>query len=56
MRDGSFRTDVPESWLVTCCLALFHRCGDEVRAGRLDPASAEHVLTTTITDLFTGNR
>jgi TetR/AcrR family transcriptional regulator, mexCD-oprJ operon repressor len=55
-RDGSFRTDVPESWLVTCCLALFHSCADEVRAGRLDPASAERVLTTTITDLFTGNR
>jgi TetR/AcrR family transcriptional regulator, mexCD-oprJ operon repressor len=54
--DGSFRTDVPESWLVTCCLALFHSCGDEVRAGRLDPAFAERVLTTTITDLFTGNR
>jgi TetR/AcrR family transcriptional regulator, mexCD-oprJ operon repressor len=55
-RDGSFRTDVPESWLVTCCLALFHSCGDEVRAGRLDPACAERVLTTTITDLFTRNR
>lgn len=55
-RDGSFRTDVPESWLVTCCLALFHSCADEVRAGRLDPASAERVLTTTITDLFTENR
>ena len=54
--DGSFRTDVPESWLVTCCLSLFHSCGDEVRAGRLDPAFAERVLTTTITDLFTGNR
>lgn len=55
-RDGSFRTDVPESWLVTCCLALFHSCGDEVRAGRLDPGDAERVLTTTITGLFTGNR
>jgi len=55
-RDGTFRTDVPESWLVTSCLALFHNCADEVRAGRLDPADAERVLTTTLTDLFTGKR
>jgi TetR/AcrR family transcriptional regulator, mexCD-oprJ operon repressor len=53
-RDGSFRSDVPESWLVTCCFALFHSCADEIRAGRLDPADAERVLTTTMTDLFTG--
>jgi AcrR family transcriptional regulator len=53
-RTGAFRTDVPESWLATCCLALFHSCAEEVRAGRLDPAEAERVLTTTITDLFTG--
>lgn len=52
--EGAFRTDVPENWLVTCCLALFHSCAEEVRAGRLDPADAERVLTTTITDLFTG--
>jgi len=54
--DGTFRADVPEGWLVTCCFALFHSCADEVRAGRLDPADAERVLTTTITDLFTGRR
>ena len=55
-RDGTFRSDVPEGWLVTCCFALFHSCADEVRAGRLDPADAERVLTTTITDLFTARR
>jgi len=55
-RDGTFRADVPEGWLVTCCFALFHSCADEVRAGRLDAADAERVLTTTITDLFTGRR
>jgi hypothetical protein len=54
--DGTFRRDVPESWLVTCCFALLHSCADEVRAGRLDPADAEHVLTTTLTGLFTGQR
>jgi TetR/AcrR family transcriptional regulator, mexCD-oprJ operon repressor len=55
-REGTFRTDVPESWLVTCCMALFHNCADEVRAGHLAPADAERVLATTITDLFTGKR
>ena len=55
-RDGAFRIDVPENWLVTCCFALFHSCADEVRAGRLDPADAERVLTITITGLFTGKR
>ncbi len=55
-REGTFRTDVPESWLVTCCIALFHSCADEVSAGRLAVADAERVLATTITDLFTGKR
>jgi TetR/AcrR family transcriptional regulator, mexCD-oprJ operon repressor len=55
-REGTFRTDVPESWLVTCCFTLFHSCADEVRAGRLAPPDAERVLATTITDLFTGKR
>jgi TetR/AcrR family transcriptional regulator, mexCD-oprJ operon repressor len=54
-RDGTFRTDVPESWLVTCCFALFHSCADEIRAGRLDAADAERVLTITLTALFTGS-
>jgi AcrR family transcriptional regulator len=54
--DGTFRTDVPESWLVACCFALFHSCADEVRAGRLNPADAERALTSTMTDLFTGKR
>ena len=53
-RDGSFRADIPASWLVTCCFALIHACADEVRAGRMDPAAAEQVLLTTIRDLFTG--
>lgn len=49
--DGSFRSDVPVSWLVACCFALIHGCADEVRAGRLAAADAERVLGTTISDL-----
>jgi AcrR family transcriptional regulator len=52
-RDGSFRADVPGPWLVTCCFALLHACADEVRAGRIEPESAESVLVVTIRDLFT---
>ncbi len=49
---STFRTDLPAGWLVASCFALIHGCADEVRAGRLDPASALAVLTTTIRDLF----
>jgi AcrR family transcriptional regulator len=52
-RDGSFRADMPAAWLVTCCFALLHACADEVRAGRIEPESAESVLVVTIRDLFT---
>ena len=52
-RDGSFRTDLPVSWLVTSTFALIHACSDDVRAGRLDPDIAERTLTTTIRDLLT---
>jgi TetR/AcrR family transcriptional regulator, mexCD-oprJ operon repressor len=52
--EGSFRSDLPTDWLVTACLALMHACADEVRAGRLDAASAPHTLTTTIRDVFAG--
>lgn len=52
-QDGSFRTDVPASWLVTCAFTLIHACADAVRAGRMEPAEAERVLVTTIRDLFT---
>lgn len=51
-KDGSFRTDVPTGWLVTCCFALIHACAEEVRAGRVDPAEAEGVLIMTVKALF----
>jgi AcrR family transcriptional regulator len=50
-QDGTFRSDLPVSWLVTCCFALIHGCRDEVTAGRLAEADAERVLATTIRDL-----
>ena len=52
--DGSFRTDVPATWLVTACIALIHACSDAVRAGQLDERDAPRILRTTLRDLFTG--
>jgi AcrR family transcriptional regulator len=49
--DGTFRSDLPVSWLVTCCFALIHGCRNEVAAGRLAAADAERVLATTVGDL-----
>src|SRR6202000_1376833 len=52
--DGSFRSDLPVSWLVTTCIAVIHACAGEVREGRIDEGDAVRILTTTIHDLFVG--
>lgn len=52
--DGSFRSDLPAGWLTAACIALVHTCADGVRAGRIDPADAGRILTTSVRDLFTG--
>ena len=52
-KDGSFRTDLPTAWLVTCCFSLMHACGDHVRAGRMNEKTALRTLTTTLCDLIT---
>jgi AcrR family transcriptional regulator len=52
--NGSFRSDLPVSWLVTTCIAVIHACAGEVRQGRIEERDAVRILTTTIHDLFTG--
>ncbi len=54
--DGSFRTDLPASWLIAASSALVHACADQVRAGQIDEDDAVRILTTSIRDLFTGTR
>ena len=54
--DGSFRADVPASWLVSSLFALIHAGAGEVRAGRLEAGDAQRVLIVTVTDLFAGRR
>ncbi len=52
--EGAFRTDLPESWLVTACIALVHACADAVRAGSVAERDAPAILATSVRDLFTG--
>jgi AcrR family transcriptional regulator len=52
MKGGEFRSDVPVDWLLSVYHALLHAAGDDVRAGRLDGATALHALTTTMRAAF----
>lgn len=52
VEQGEFRDDVPVDWLVSVFHSLLHAAGDDVRAGRLDDATALHALTTTIRAAF----
>jgi TetR/AcrR family transcriptional regulator, mexCD-oprJ operon repressor len=52
-RAGVFRDDVPVSWLVTTAMSLMHAAADDTTAGRLDPADAAQVITTTLLAAFT---
>jgi AcrR family transcriptional regulator len=47
-REGSFRTDLPTSWLVTTYYTLVHGAGREVIDGRLRAADAPRFLTATL--------
>jgi AcrR family transcriptional regulator len=46
--DGSFRSDVPASWLLSMFMALVHAAAGEVRAGRLSDADTEAALVATV--------
>ena len=50
---GSFRSDVPESWLLSVFYALLHATADEVIAGRADHEEAGRLLAATARELFT---
>jgi len=52
--DGSFRSDLPASWLVPATIALIHACNDAVRTGQIESGDALRILTTSVRDLFTG--
>lgn len=47
-RDGSFRTDLPVSWLIATFYGLLHTAAAEITAGRLAEHDAAKVLTATL--------
>ncbi len=49
---GSFRTDLPLSWLITTFYAVLHAAADEADAGRVSPAEAPDLLATTVLSLL----
>jgi TetR/AcrR family transcriptional regulator, mexCD-oprJ operon repressor len=54
--NGTFRTDVPEEWLVATYNALIHQAAIEVLEGRLDPADGADAVSATLRDAFRGPR
>jgi AcrR family transcriptional regulator len=52
-RRGDFRADVPASWHLAALIAIMHAASAEVRAGRIDEAAAEAVVTGTILGALT---
>jgi hypothetical protein len=46
--DGTFRSDVPDRWLLTTYFALVHAAGRDVAAGGMTAEEAEHALVSTL--------
>ena len=51
-RSSAFDKGLKPDWLAVAFLGLMHTAADEVAAGRLDPAAAEHSLATSVRRLF----
>lgn len=47
-RSGAFRSDLPTDWLVATFHAVLHAAATEIEAGRLAPAAASQVITSTM--------
>lgn len=50
---GQFRTDLPESWLVSLAMNVMHAAATEVSAGRLTSGQAPSVVAGTLLAAFT---
>jgi TetR/AcrR family transcriptional repressor of mexCD-oprJ operon len=51
-RDGVFRTDLPQQWLVATFYALLHAASEEVQAGRLQRSNVPTLLSATVLPLL----
>ncbi|HEV7710200.1 MAG TPA: TetR/AcrR family transcriptional regulator [Asanoa sp.] len=56
--DGVFRTDLPDSWLISVIQNVMHGAADEITAGRLKPSDASGFISATVLAALTapGNR
>ncbi|UYM06781.1 TetR/AcrR family transcriptional regulator [Solicola gregarius] len=50
--EGTFRTDVPVTWMVTTLYTLIHAADDEADNGRLDRADAPALVMQTVLGAF----
>jgi TetR/AcrR family transcriptional repressor of mexCD-oprJ operon len=46
--DGVFRTDLPDSWLISVIQNVMHGAADEITAGRLKPNDAAGFISSTV--------
>jgi TetR/AcrR family transcriptional repressor of mexCD-oprJ operon len=46
--DGVFRTDLPNSWLISVIQNVMHGAADEITAGRLESADAAGFISATV--------
>ena len=51
--EGTFRTDLPTSWLVGVMHSVMHHAADEINAGRLTADKAAAFITATVLACFT---
>jgi TetR/AcrR family transcriptional repressor of mexCD-oprJ operon len=52
-KEGVFRTDLPESWLVSVLHSIIQGAAVEVAAGRLPPSRAVEAISTTVLAAYT---
>lgn len=52
-REGSFRRDLPVTWLLTTTHVVMNGAAEEVRVGRLDPDDAPWFIETILLPAFT---
>ena len=52
-RAGTFRTDLPEQWLITTSFSLMHAAAEDAAAGRIEADDAAGLITATLLAAFT---
>ncbi len=52
-RAGTFRTDLPEQWLITTAFSLMHAAAEDAAAGRVEADDAARLITATLLAAFT---